>query len=117
MKVFSYNLKWLVSKVLCLLGSVIIYLIGNRELSDLALSQNGTKFELEYLKAQFWDLFSVYFFIIDIVKDIGCNIRLFADDTSLFLMVENPDSTAELLNLDLDKIMAWAKNGCYALIL
>ena len=48
-------------------------------------------------------------FINDIVKDIGCNIRLFADDTSLFLVVENPDIAAELLNLDLDKIMAWAK--------
>ena len=48
-------------------------------------------------------------FINDIVKDIGCNIRLFADDTSLFLVVENPDTAAELLNLDLDKIMAWAK--------
>ena len=48
-------------------------------------------------------------FINDIVKDIGCNIRLFADDTSLFLIVENPDIAAELLNLDLDKIIAWAK--------
>ena len=48
-------------------------------------------------------------FINDIVKDIGCNIRLFADDTSLFIVVENPDTAAELLNLDLDKIMAWAK--------
>ena len=36
---------------------------------------------------------------------------------SLFLVVENPDIAAELLNLDLDKIMAWAKNGWYALIL
>ena len=48
-------------------------------------------------------------FINDIVKDIGCNIRLFADDTCLFLVVENPDTAANLLNLDLDKIMAWAK--------
>ena len=46
-------------------------------------------------------------FINDIVKDLGCNIRLFADDTSSFLQAENPDSAAELLNLD--KIMAWAK--------
>ena len=48
-------------------------------------------------------------FINDIGKDIGCHIRLFAYDTSLFLVVENPDTAAELLNLDLDKIMAWAK--------
>ena len=48
-------------------------------------------------------------FINDIVKDNGCNIRLSADDTSLFLVVENQDSTTELLNIDLDKIMAWTK--------
>ena len=48
-------------------------------------------------------------FINDIVTDIGSNIRLFADDTSLFIIVENPDTTAELINLDLEKIMTWAK--------
>ena len=56
-------------------------------------------------------------FINDIVKYIGCIIHLFADDTSLFLVVEYPDTAAELLNLELDKIMAWAKNGQKALIL
>ena len=48
-------------------------------------------------------------FINDIVAEIGCNIRLFADDTSLFITVENPDTAAELLNIDLDKILKWAK--------
>ena len=44
-------------------------------------------------------------FINDIVTDIGSNIRLFADDTSLFIIVINPDTAAELLNLDLEKNM------------
>ena len=48
-------------------------------------------------------------FINDIATDIGSNIRLFADDTSLFIIVENPDTAAELLNLDLEKIITWAK--------
>ena len=48
-------------------------------------------------------------FINDIVDEIGCNIRLFADDTSLYITVENPDMAAELVNIDLDKIMKWAK--------
>ena len=48
-------------------------------------------------------------FITDIVTDTGSNIRLFADDTSLFIIVENPDTAAELLNLDLEKNMTWAK--------
>ena len=41
--------------------------------------------------------------IYGIVTDIGSNIRLFADDTSLFIIVENPDMAAELLNMDLEK--------------
>ena len=44
-------------------------------------------------------------FINDIVTDIGSNIRLFADDTSLYMIVDNPTATAELLNLDLKKII------------
>ena len=52
-------------------------------------------------------LFLLY--INDIVKDIGSNIRLFADDTSLFLVVDNPNTTAETLNSDLEKITQWAK--------
>ena len=52
-------------------------------------------------------LFLLY--INDIVNDIGSNIRLFADDTSLFLVVDNPNTTAETLNADLGKITKWAK--------
>ena len=45
----------------------------------------------------------VYFFINDIVTYIGSNIRLFADYTSLFIILETPDTAAELFNLDLEK--------------
>ncbi|MEW8513156.1 MAG: hypothetical protein AB2608_20155, partial [Candidatus Thiodiazotropha sp.] len=48
-------------------------------------------------------------FINDIVEDIGSNIQLFADDTSLYMVVDNPETTAELLNSDIDKILKWAK--------
>ena len=51
-------------------------------------------------------LFLLY--INDIVTDIGSNIRLFADDTSLSLIVENPDTAAQTLNSDLEKITQWA---------
>ena len=33
------------------------------------------------------------FFINDIVKHIGCSIRLFADDTSLYIIVDWPTSS------------------------
>ena len=51
-------------------------------------------------------LFLLY--INDIVKNMGSNIRLFADDTSIFIIVENPISAAQLLNSDLEKIAKWA---------
>ena len=47
-------------------------------------------------------------FINDIVVDIGSNIKLFADDTSLYLIVENPVMAADLMDTDLDKIHTWA---------
>ena len=47
-------------------------------------------------------------FINDIVHDIGSSIRLFADDTSLYIIVEDPNVAAELLNADLEKIAEWA---------
>ena len=47
-------------------------------------------------------------FINDIVYDIGSSTRLFADDTSLYIIVEDPSAAAELLIADLEKIADWA---------
>ena len=49
-------------------------------------------------------LFLIY--INDIVDDIHSCIRLFADDTSLYIIVDNPISAADELNADLAKIHA-----------
>ena len=46
-------------------------------------------------------------FINDIVSDINSNIRLFADDTTLYIIVENPQSAAIVLNADMQKIDSW----------
>ena len=51
-------------------------------------------------------LFLVY--INDIVADIQAQINLFADDTSLFMIVNSPDQTAAVLQSDIDKISRWA---------
>ena len=51
-------------------------------------------------------LFLLY--INDIVNDIGSNIRLFADDTSLYIVVDDPITAANCLNTDLEKISRWA---------
>ena len=53
-------------------------------------------------------LFLIY--INDIVKQVDSHIRLFADDTSLFIKVDGISSTAETLNSDINKISLWAKS-------
>ena len=47
-------------------------------------------------------LFLIY--INDIVNNIHSNIKLFADDTSLYLIVDEPIDSARQLNSDLDSI-------------
>ena len=51
-------------------------------------------------------LFLIY--INDIVEDIESVIKLFADDISMYLCLENPHIRAKILNNDLEKIMQWA---------
>ena len=58
----------------------------------------GLILKLEFLKVQYWDH---YFFWIT-------NPKLFADDTSLFSIVHDPNATANDLNNDLAKINDWA---------
>ena len=43
-------------------------------------------------------LFLFLLCINDIVNDIGCPIRLFTDDTSLYIVVDSPISAANFLN-------------------
>ena len=43
-------------------------------------------------------------FINDIVNDINAGIDLLADDTSLYIIVDNPRDTAFLLNQDRNQI-------------
>ena len=48
-------------------------------------------------------------FINDIVNEINAEIKLFADDTSLYLIVDNPSDTAFLLNQDPNQIQRWSE--------
>ncbi len=52
-------------------------------------------------------LFLVY--INDIVNDIHSNIRLFADDTSIYIIVDDPMNSAQQLNQDLEIVNTWAE--------
>ena len=46
--------------------------------------------------------------INDIVEYINSYIRLFSDDTSLYIIVDDPIQVTEQLNLDLANINYWA---------
>ena len=52
-------------------------------------------------------LFLVY--INDLENDIKSSVKFFADDTSLFSIVQDPVVSAEELNHDLHLISLWAK--------
>ena len=43
------------------------------------------------------------------MNEIHANIQLLTDDTSLYLIVEHPDVTAQLLNIDCETIAKSAK--------
>ena len=51
-------------------------------------------------------LFLIY--INDLVQNLRCKVKLFADDTSLFTTVQDPQVAARDLNHDLDLISSWA---------
>jgi hypothetical protein len=48
-------------------------------------------------------------FINDIVNEINAEIKLFADGTSLYLIVDNPNDTAFLLIQDLNQLQRWSE--------
>ena len=51
-------------------------------------------------------LFLIY--INYITEDVVSNIRLFADDTSLFINIDDPTASARLMNNNLEKINQWS---------
>ena len=53
-------------------------------------------------------LFLIY--IIDLTVHLECNAKLFADDTSLFTIVQDPNAASEKINHDLALVGQWAHN-------
>ena len=46
----------------------------------------------------------------DLTTDLKCNVKLFADDTSIFTVVQDLYSAASDINHDLELISQWAHN-------
>jgi hypothetical protein len=54
-------------------------------------------------------LFLIY--INDVIRVVQhCQIRLFADDTCLYIDIDNPEDAARLMNEDLESINKWSKD-------
>ena len=53
-------------------------------------------------------LFLIY--INDIVNNILSSIRLFADDISIYIVIDDPHTAAFILNSDLETINVWAND-------
>jgi hypothetical protein len=51
-------------------------------------------------------------FINDIVDVLSNSMKLFADDTSLYCIVDDQNETAESLNSDLNSLSTWASDWC-----
>ena len=47
-------------------------------------------------------------YINDLTADLKCSVKLFADDTSLFTVVRDPNAAANDMNHDLELIGQWA---------
>ena len=46
--------------------------------------------------------------IIDLSENLKSTVKPFADDTSIFHVVKDPNTSAEILNHDLTRILQWA---------
>ena len=73
----------------------------------LLFSQSGLFWKLAYRKVQFLVPCYYLIFINEIVVNLNTNITLFADDTSLYMIIDTPQNAALQLNNDLSKIHIW----------
>ena len=60
------------------------------------------------LQGSVLDLLFFLIYINDLAEGISSTTELFADDTSLFSVVNNIDESANQMNMDLEKISLWA---------
>ena len=92
-----------------MLALVSNFLIGRKQRVVL----NGTTSEWQNVVAGVpqGSVLGLLFFLVyinDLCDNLSCDVKLFADDTSLFSVVENKDVSARKLNRDLERIRLWA---------
>ena len=55
-----------------------------------------------------WSIVFIYIYINDLSDNLESNVKLFADDTSIFSVARDPINTSLELNNDLHKVSLWA---------
>ena len=102
---------------ICLLGSKDIYLIGVNKSQSMDTHRGIKQLKPQFPNVQYWGLYYLYIlytiyntiFFNDIVNNLTSNARLFADDISLYVLVNTPNEAAVKLNDDLLKFQSLSK--------
>ena len=55
-----------------------------------------------------WGPLAFLIYINDLANVVTCNLKLFADDTCLYVTVDDPNSSAAVLNSNLENVKLWA---------
>ena len=63
--------------------------------------------KLAYRRGQYWGHFFFLIYINDLPEGLNSEVKLFADDTSLFSLVNSVNTSTSTLNSNLLKIQDW----------
>ena len=92
-----------------LLSLMRSFLLGRKQ--RVSLNGNGSKCAIITFGVPQGSVLGLLFFLVyinDIVENVNCDIKMFADDTSLFSLVRDEAKIAFELNCDLEMIRLWA---------
>ena len=73
----------------------------------MVIVPTGNLYKLLFQKALYSDLYSFLFYINHLPQELICDVKLFADDTSLSSIVNFMKALVSVLNSDLLKIQDW----------
>ena len=90
-------------------GSLAIYQTDDSVLSSVGLHQNGRRYMLVYHRDQFW-AHSYFSYSLMILSKTFTLLFDYSLTTCLYIIIENPQTAALIMNSDLGTISTWALN-------